>query len=317
MKVIHLEYPHSYNKNDFPPLAIALGFFDGIHKGHQQVFQTVKQIANEQQLHSAVMTFDPHPSIVLGKKDQVHYITPLKEKQRLIASLEIDYLFIVHFTKTFSNLTPEEFVEQYLVNLNAEHVVAGFDYTYGKFGRGTMETMKMHSQERFQVTIVPKLVNNQEKISSTAIRHLIREGQMAQIRPLLNRFYETKGVVIKGDQRGNQIGYPTANIDMQEDYLLPKTGVYAVEINIKNQWYVGMCNVGYRPTFKDPNESALSIEVHILQFNQMIYGETVTIKWHKRIRDEKKFNGIDELIGQLDKDAETIKQYFTDNGNLT
>lgn len=316
MKVIMLHHPHTFNKEDFPELAIALGFFDGVHRGHKKVITTAKRIAEELHLKSAVMTFDPHPSVVLGAKEtSVKYITPLQDKIQLIDSLGIDYLFIVRFTSSFASLEPDQFAADYLSKLNVRHVIAGFDYTYGRFGRGTMETLPVHSKGSFQVETVGKLEEKHEKVSSTAIRKLLSEGLTQEAKSLLGRFYTTKGTVVHGEKRGRTIGFPTANIRINSDYFIPKIGVYAVRLLVAGKWEEGVCNIGYKPTFKDPSHSELSIEVHIFEFDRTIYGEEVAVEWHSRIRSEKKFSGIEELKTQISKDKETAIDYFQTNSN--
>ncbi|MBS4194029.1 bifunctional riboflavin kinase/FAD synthetase [Lederbergia citri] len=311
MKVIMINHPHQYSKDDFPPMAIALGFFDGVHKGHQEVISTARKIAIENEWKSAVMTFDPHPSVVLGKERKtVQYITPLKDKIDLISTLEIDFLFVVRFTSAFSSLEPETFVKEYLINLNAKHVVGGFDYTYGRFGKGTMETLPIHGKGFFDVTTVDKLEDHHEKVSSTKIRQLLHDGEMIKAKDLLGRFYVTKGTVVHGEKRGRTLGFPTANIQLENDYLVPKIGIYAVRFNVAGRWYNGVCSVGYNPTFKVPGETMLSIEVHILDFDESIYGEEVQVEWHIYMRNEEKFNGIEELKLQISKDVQTAIEYF-------
>ncbi|QWC24517.1 bifunctional riboflavin kinase/FAD synthetase [Bacillus haikouensis] len=312
MKIITVHHPHSFKKEDFPPMVLALGYFDGIHKGHQRVIKTAVQSAGDQHLHSAVMTFDPHPSVVLGHKHKhIHFITPLEDKKEIISNLGVDYLFVVRFTSEFASLLPQEFVDQYIINLNVRQVVAGFDYSYGRMGKGTMETLPFHSRERFTSITVPKLTEEEDKISSTLIRNHLKEGNVSKVTTLLDRPYRMKGTVIHGDKRGRKIGFPTANIELTHPYLLPKNGVYAVRMKIHNQWYDGVCNIGFKPTFKNPDDYSLSIEVHLFEFNSSIYGEEVYIEWFERIRDEQKFSGIDELISQIQRDKETAITYFS------
>lgn len=312
MEVRRLTFPLNIEKDEFPPLAMALGYFDGVHRGHAEVIAKAKSEAAEKGLQSAVMTFDPHPSVVLGRKEQhIQYITPLPDKIEILKAEGIDYLFIVHFTTDFANLLPQEFVDQFIIGLNVKHVVAGFDFTYGRMGKGTMETLPFHSREKFMYSVVPKLTKGNEKISSTRIRSLIKSGRTAELPDLLGRFYTTAGVVIHGDKRGRTIGFPTANVSLNDDYIIPLTGVYAVRMKVHQRWYNGVCNVGYKPTFhKDAAE--LSIEVHLFDFSQDIYDEKVVIEWHQFIRKEQKFSGIQELVTQIEKDKETAIQYFSD-----
>lgn len=310
MKVINIQHPHQFNKNDFPEMAMALGFFDGVHNGHQEVILTAIKIANENNWKSAVMTFDPHPSVVLGNKSDVQYITPLKDKIELISSLHVDYLFVVHFTTLLASLEPEMFATRYLTDLNVQHVIAGFDYTYGRFGKGTMQTLPVHSKGNFNITVVPKLAKQGEKVSSTSIRKCLNDGDMIEAQTLLGRFYITKGTVIHGEKRGRTIGFPTANISTTDDYFIPKTGVYAVRLQVEGVWQEGVCNVGYKPTFNSPEKSQLSVEVYLFDFDRSIYDEKVVVEWHIRIRDEKKFNGIEELKTQINRDKEAAISYF-------
>lgn len=313
MEVYYLDHPHHMKQENIPPLVMALGFFDGVHLGHQKVISAAKKEADKRGFKSAVMSFNPHPSVVLGRSVQhVKYITPLEEKIRLIQDLGIDYFFVVRFTEEFANLLPQEYVDRYLIDLNVKHVVAGFDYTYGRLGKGTMETLTFHSREKFTFSVIDKLQFGQEKISSTAVRACIIEGRMDQLPHFLGRFYKTNGKVIHGEKRGRTIGFPTANVDIHDDYLLPPTGVYAVKLKIakSGETFQGVCNVGYKPTFHNEKADKPSIEVFIFDFDRYIYDEMVTIEWHRRLRSEQKFSGIDELIVQIEKDKAETADYF-------
>ncbi|MBY0144471.1 bifunctional riboflavin kinase/FAD synthetase [Neobacillus niacini] len=310
MEVIKLNFPLNIDKTTLPPLSMALGYFDGVHLGHQKVIMEAKRQAEVKGYRSAVMTFDPHPSVVLGKTNKhVQYITPLSEKVKLVEELGIDYLFIVHFTLEFANLLPQEFIDQYVIDLNVKHVVAGFDYSYGRMGKGTMEILPFHSREKFTFTVVEKLTCGNEKVSSTRIRQSLKEGRTADLPELLGRFYKTAGTVVHGDKRGRTIGFPTANVETNEEYILPPLGVYAVKIKINENWHEGVCNVGYKPTF---NKEALrvSVEVNVFNFDRDIYGKQVIVEWHKYLRKEQKFSGINELVAQIERDKQNAIQYF-------
>ncbi|WP_374049137.1 bifunctional riboflavin kinase/FAD synthetase [Neobacillus sp. OS1-32] len=316
MEVMKLEFPLNITKQEIPPLVMALGYFDGVHLGHQQVILEAKKQAMNKGMSSAVMTFDPHPSVVLAReKKQVQYITPLSEKIKVMEQLGVDYLFIVHFTAEFANLLPQEFVDQYIIGLNVKHVVAGFDYTYGRMGKGNMETLPFHSREQFTYTVVPKYTDNHEKVSSTRIRGLLKEGKIDSIPSLLGRYYTTTGIVIQGDKRGRTLGFPTANIELNDEYSIPPVGVYAVRIKVKDRWHQGVCNVGYKPTFHRDNQK-ISIEVFIFDFDQDIYGEEAVVEWHLYLRKEQKFSGVDDLIKQIEKDKQNASEYFRKAGTL-
>ncbi|MGN7479481.1 riboflavin biosynthesis protein RibF [Solibacillus silvestris] len=312
MNVIHLKYPHQLaQQNEKQAYSLAIGFFDGVHKGHQAVIEAAKQKAQLLNIKSAVMTFDPHPSIVLGgRNEKVFYITPLAQKLDTLQKLGVDTVFVVNFTSDFAKLTPEQFIEYFLIDLNVQHVTAGFDFSFGAFGKGNMELLAQLSNGQFGVTIIEKQKDDEEKISSTRIRKALQDGEMEQVRTLMGRAFEVPGIVVHGDKRGRTMGFPTANVQAMEGCYIPATGVYAVKILVQNKWYDGVCNVGYKPTFKNPDEKKLSIEVHILNFDKNIYGEEVVVGWYKRIRSERKFNGIEALIEQIELDKEQAIAYF-------
>lgn len=309
LKTIYLQYPNDLNIQQLKEAVVALGYFDGVHLGHQKVIQTAKAIANENRWLTAVMTFHPHPAVVLGKVDRIPAITPLQEKEKVMKDLGIDILYVVTFNEAFSKLTPQQFVDEYVIGLSIKHVVAGFDYTYGRFGKGTMATMPEHARGQFEITTVQKVEKDNEKVSSTLIRSLINEGHVEQLPQYLGRFYEMSGTVITGEKRGRTIGFPTANLSVSPEYVFPKKGVYAVKVKYEERTYNGVLNIGYKPTFHEQLPEP-SIEVHILDFDESIYGKQLTIQWRKRLRDEKKFNSAEELVAQIKKDKSEVEAYF-------
>ena len=311
MDVIHLKYPHQLKATE-GPYSLALGFFDGVHRGHQEVINSAIATAKEKGYKSAVMTFDPHPSIVLGgRNEKVFYITTLQQKLDTLATLDVDTVFVVNFTSDFAKLSPEIFVKHFILDLNVKHVTAGFDFSFGAFGKGNMELMRQLGAESFGVTVVDKYTDAEEKISSTRIRKALQDGDMEEARLLLGRAFEVPGIVVHGDKRGRKLGFPTANVQHMEGCFIPATGVYAVKILVQNEWFDGVCNVGYKPTFNNPDNKQPSIEVHIFNFEKNIYGEEVVVGWYHRIRSEKKFNGIDELVAQIEKDKRAAIEYLS------
>lgn len=308
MKTVRLTHPHQLNKNELDRTVMGLGFFDGVHLGHQKVIYQAKQIANENNLKCAVMTFSPHPKEILTNAHvPMNYITPLPDKIKLISELGIDTLYIIEFTKEFANLTPQQFVDDYMINLHVVHVVAGFDYTYGKLGKGTMETLKFHSRNQFDYTVVSKLEKTDKKVSSTNIRKLLSIGQLDHVHEFLGRNYTIKGKVVNGEKRGRTIGFPTANIERTEKYLLPMTGVYTVRMKIDDCWVNGVCSIGYKPTFHLQLLEA-TIEVHLFNFNEDIYEKDVIIEFISFIRGERKFASVDELIEQIEEDCKEAQR---------
>ncbi|MBL4968559.1 bifunctional riboflavin kinase/FAD synthetase [Bacillus halotolerans] len=312
MKTIHITHPHHLIKEEQPKSVMALGYFDGVHLGHQKVIGTAKQIAEEKGLTLAVMTFHPHPSHVLGRdREPKDLITPLEDKISQIEQLGTEILYVVKFNEVFASLTPKQFVDQYILGLNVQHAVAGFDFTYGKYGKGTMETMPVDLDGKADCTMVEKLTEQDKKISSSYIRTALQNGDVELANVLLGQPYFIKGIVIHGDKRGRTIGFPTANIGLNNSYIVPPTGVYAVKAEINGEIYNGVCNIGYKPTFYEKRPEQPSIEVNLFDFDQEVYGAAIKIEWYKRIRSERKFNGIQELTEQIEKDKQQAIRYFS------
>lgn len=288
---------------DHEPIALAVGFFDGLHLGHQKVIQKMINIAENKGLKKAVMTFDPHPSVVLNPEmKRTDYLTPMQEKKSILENIGIDYLFVVPFTSTFAQMEEKAFIQDYFTKNHVKEVIAGFDFTYGKFGKGNMLKLEA-DKDGFNVTTVDKCALDNEKISTTLIREQLTQGEIEKANKQLGRPYKIAGLVVQGEKRGRTIGFPTANVAPNELYVFPKLGVYAVTLKRENgQIYKGVCNIGVKPTFHDPSKSQVSIEVNIFDFNESIYGETVEVYWHAFLRPEQKFNGIDALISQIKAD---------------
>ncbi|GAB4072587.1 bifunctional riboflavin kinase/FAD synthetase [Barrientosiimonas marina] len=310
MRTITLTYPHTFSGEKLPETAAAIGFFDGIHKGHQKVINTAVTQARQSNSESAVITFHPDPSSVL-KNDgqQVQYITPLAEKQQILQELGVDRLYIITFDKTLASLDPQAFIDHFIIQLNIKHLAAGFDFSYGHKGKGNAGTLEDHSRGAFDVTIIEQVTSDEQKISSTRIRELLQSGNLEEANRLLGRTLSVRGTVKKGDERGRSIGFPTANLDISSDALLPKVGVYAVKVVWQNNIYEGMANLGYNPTFTaDRNEPI--VEVNIFDYNKDLYGEELVLEWHHYVRDEVKFDTREELIEQMEKDETAIRHFF-------
>lgn len=311
MKIIQLTYPITMNQAEIPKTVAAIGFFDGIHKGHQKVIHSAVKKAKSLQMESAVITFHPHPSVVLRQDaERVKYITPIAEKEKILKELDVDRLYMITFNHVLSKLAPKEFIDHFIIGLNIKHLIAGFDYTYGHKGKGNMKNITEYAEDKFSVTVIDKVNADDIKISSTRIRSLLEDGNISKVNELLGRKFIVSGLVVDGDKRGRTIGYPTANIDVNKDALLPRLGVYAVIIKVNRQLYQGMANIGVRPTFiKDDVKPTL--EVNIFDFDEEIYGKSVEVELHQFIRPEMRFSGIDSLVSQIQSDEEQIKNYFS------
>lgn len=310
MNIIHIQYPHDIPKNA-ERIVLAIGFFDGIHLGHQEVILTAKQAAVEQGIPCAVMTFNPHPREVLGKQSFPYALTPMNEKKRLLKQMGVDYLYIVHFDKTFAAISPQQFIDEVLVSLNVNCVVVGFNYTFGHKGLGTIQHLHQFSNNRYSLKVVdPKTIEG-DQVSSTLIREKLLNGQVENVSRLLGRHYLIRGTVVHGEGRGKKLGFPTANMQLSDPYFIPKTGVYAVRVTYDNRLFDGVMNIGFKPTFHNDNKEA-SFEVHLLDEAIDLYGHELKIEFISFLRSEKKFSGIDELITQIKLDCLKAKEHLTE-----
>ncbi|MFZ3576650.1 bifunctional riboflavin kinase/FAD synthetase [Virgibacillus sp. DJP39] len=311
MRTIELIYPHTLILEELPKTVAAIGFFDGIHKGHQEVINTAVSKAKESSMESAVITFHPHPSVVLKKEtEHVQYITPIREKQEILQQMDVDRLYIINFSKKLSSLSPQEFIDHFILGLNIKHLVAGFDFSYGHKGKGNMNNINSYTRGKFDCTTINKVELDNEKVSSTKIRSLLVKGNVEKVNEYLGRKLSVHGTVVEGDKRGRTIGFPTANLEINDDTLLPKIGVYAVKALYKGEVYEAMANLGVKPTFQ-PNETKPKVEVNIFDYSNDLYGEELQIEWCTFIRDEKKFNGVNELVEQIKSDELEIRRYFS------
>lgn len=316
MQIINIHHPYDPNELPKEDVVLALGFFDGVHRGHQEVINTAKHIAQERKMKLAVMTFNHHPAVVFQKVDhkKMKYITTVEQKEERMRQLGVDYLYIIEFTSAFASLSPQEFVDEYMVGLHAKVVVAGFDYTYGKKDVANMSVLPDYADGRFDVVEVAKFTDNELKVSSTAIRECMKIGDMPAANKLLGYSYEMTGTVVHGDKRGRLLGFPTANIKVPSYSLLPTGGVYVVKIKVAEKWYMGMAQIGYNITFE--SNRPMTIEVNILDFSDDIYGEQVSVEWLYFLRGEKKFDNVDGLIAQLKQDEQATREYFSSHGGL-
>lgn len=309
MKEIFMHHPYKENQIPSDEVVLVLGYFDGIHLGHQKVIEQGRKIAQEKGLKLALMTFNHHPSIVFNKVnfETMKTLCTPQRKAQMMAELGIDYFYIIDFTSKFAALKPQQFVDEYIVGLHAKAVVTGFDYTFGPKEIASTEHLPEYAKERFEVTVVPAFKMGEKKVSSTRIRNLLDEGEIEQTNELLGYTYETVGIVIHGEARGRTLGYPTANIDIRRSTRLPKIGVYVNRVKVSGKWYRGMASIGYNDTFGD--NLHLTLEVYILDFNEDIYGEEITVEWLHYIRGMVKFESVEELIQQLKNDEEYTRKF--------
>lgn len=286
--------------------SVALGNFDGVHLGHREILTRTVRTAHEKGREAIVYTFDPHPRVVLNKAPEIPKITTDKEKAELLEELGIDVVIVAEFTKEFASQSPSAFVENILVEeLGVRHLFIGQDYRFGKGRAGNPQTLQdMGPQYGFTVHVVPPVMVGNVRVSSSLIRELLMKGKISEANKLLGREFVIEGRVIHGHRRGKQIGFPTANIK-PEAKLHPPDGVYAVYCRVGDALYPGVMNIGRNPTFGDRK---VSYEVHILDFDREIYGETIRVYLIDRLRQEMKFSSIEDLKAQIVRDVAQGRQ---------
>lgn len=311
MQIIHLTYPIP-EKLFSSKIVLALGFFDGVHRGHQQLIKVAKKEALDRKIPLVVMTFDRHPKEVYqGAK--VTYIDSLNEKAYKMAQLGVDDLIVIHFNKQFCQLTAQEFVDNIVVKLQAEVVVAGFDYTYGPSDIANMKNLPQFAAGRFSIIEVPKQSYEGKKIGSTEIKRAVSEGEMPLAAELLGRPFVMSGKVGHGLRNGHKLGFPTANLVWDQDKIVPKIGVYATKTKLNGQWYESMTSVGYNVTINKGKK--ILIESNLFGFDQEAYDQEMIIEWYQYTRGEIKFASLAELKKQMEQDKEEIERYFAQSKN--
>jgi len=290
---------------------VTIGTFDGVHIGHKKIIERLVNTAKKNGLQSVVLTFFPHPRMVLQNDANIKLINTIEERSLILKQLGLDVLIIKKFTKDFSRLTAEEFVSEILVKqLHAKKIIIGYDHHFGRNRSANIEDLKAFGiQYDFDVEEISAQDINEVSVSSTKIRNALVEGDVKTANKYLGNYFMLTGKVVKGKSLGNTIGFPTANLNIKETYkLIPKLGAYIVKTIYKNQTVYGMMNIGTNPTIKSNNQQ--SIEVHFFNFNESIYNKTLTIELLDRIRDEQKFDSIEDLKIQLQKDKITSLNYI-------
>ncbi len=289
------------------PKVICLGNFDGVHKGHQELIRKTVKLAKENNYASQVISFYPHPRSFFN--ENIQYINSLAEKNRLVSKLGADSLELLSFNQELSSLSAEDFIKDIIYKkLKTRILVVGYDFFFGKNRQGNPEFLKEKaSQYGIEVYIIPPVKVAGQLVSSTLIKEELQAGRIKEANELLGYNYQLSARVITGKQIGREIGFPTANLDYHKDKLLPGRGVYAVKVSYKRQEYFGLANIGIKPTVK--KDSSLEVEVHLLNFEGDLYGQTLQVEFLDKIRDEKKFSSLEELKEQIKIDRGQIKKY--------
>jgi riboflavin kinase/FMN adenylyltransferase len=295
---------------EFTNSVITLGNFDGVHRGHQELVRKVMARAREIGALSLVVTFRPHPLKILAPEKCPPLISIYEEKIRLFEKLGIDVLVKIPFTMEFASMSPEDFVRDVLCDtLGAREIFVGYNYRFGKGRRGNTDMLKRLGKELgFVVRIVDQISVEGEVVSSTKIRDLLKRGSVEHAARLLGRSYAITGIVVRGDGRGKLLGFPTANV-VPKHSIIPSHGVYAVRLLVRDKMYDGIANIGLRPTF---NKKEPTIEVHVFDFSEDIYGEEISLYFVGRIREERRFGGADELVSQIHSDIAAAREMLVE-----
>jgi len=290
---------------------VTVGSFDGLHVGHRDVIGRVRDLAKAKGGTSVVVTFDPHPRRLISPEDSPRLLTTLDEKSEAFERMGIDVLAIVSFTQELRSLTPEAFIDRYLVEfLDMTTVVVGYDHGFGKDRSGDLATFERIGKKRgFEVVSVPPTLSEVEPVSSTRVRAHISLGEIESAAKLLGSGYTVSGIVVKGDGRGREIGFSTANLELDCEKQLPPNGVYAgtVRVGKDPQKWLSAINLGTQPTFDGADRK---LEVHILDFNRMIYGEYVSVELTTRLRGEQKYDNVYQLKMQIQEDIEEARRHL-------
>lgn len=296
-------------------IVLTIGTYDGVHLGHQKIIAHINGIARKIGGESMLITFHPHPRIVINNNFKIQLLSPLEEKFELLKTYGIDHVVVVPFTRDFSQQLPQTYVQDFLVkNFRPKRIVVGYNHRFGKNRAGNINLLRaLGVALGFDVTEIGKQEVDSLGISSTKIRAALNEGAVQIANILLGHTYGLQGIVVEGKQLGQQIGFPTANIVVEEsNKLIPANGVYAVRVKVRGVFYYGMLNIGLRPTVNQ-NMLLKTIEVHIFDFACDIYGEKIAVHFVAPIRKEQKFANINALVEQLKRDEQTVRSLFSNN----
>ncbi|MCI5839172.1 MAG: bifunctional riboflavin kinase/FAD synthetase [Peptoniphilaceae bacterium] len=292
------------DENDFNPKAIALGNFDGLHRGHMSLMNETIKISLENELVPSVLLFKENTRELLQQKGD--YLTSLTDKINILVECGIKSFVLVKFDEKFSSLSRREFISKFLIErLNVKYIIVGEDYKFGHLAKGNVSYLKENEEYYgYKTKIVPLKNSDGHKINSTEIKSLIRSGKIKKANERLGRNYSISGTVIKGKQRGRTLGFPTANLNTDFNYTLPKNGVYFTKIIIENKSYYGLTDIGNNPTFENKEKK---IETFIVDFNSDIYAKKITIQFLEFMRNDYEFESADKLVEQMNKDLNNVK----------
>lgn len=288
---------------------VTIGTFDGVHAGHRTIINRIINLAKKRNGQSVLITFEPHPRFLINPQHRLKLLTTLEEKKSLLEKLGLHHLVIAPFTKEFANQEAKNYVEDFLIKkIKPSVLVIGYDHHFGKGRSGNFNLLKQYAEQgHFQLEEISKQLVEDAHVSSTTIRKALELGDVREANNLLQSNFQLSGEVVIGDQRGRTIGFPTANLQISSDKkLIPPNGVYAVKAIVNNQRFNAVMNIGFRPTVTDTPE--LRLEVHLIDFDEDIYGENLKVEFIERIRAEKKFSSFEDLKKQIELDCERASE---------
>ena len=286
------------------PMCACIGYFDGMHVGHQALIRRTIELAEKHGCESALITFDPDPWVTVRGIQNVKHITTLRQRINMAVSFGIQNVIKLKFSKEMSMLEPSEFTSRILGHLRLRAIVCGFDFRYGKNGAGSAETLRQALT--CETSVIEAVSDSQGKISSTRIEQALVKGDIRAVNRMLGYRYQLEGTVMHGRHKGTGLGFPTANLSYAQEYLLPKSGVYAGYVTFDSKTYPAMINIGHNPTLNF--QDALSVEAHILNYKGDLYGKRITISFSEYIREEKDFRNRTNLIMQLEQDTRNVQR---------
>ncbi len=287
---------------------VTIGTFDGVHRGHQEIIGRLVDGARRTSSSSVVVTFHPHPAVVLGKRQSANYLTTPEERADLLGELGVDVVITHPFNREVASWSAHQFISELDAHLGISHLLVGEDFALGKGREGNVARLRELGQEfDYQVTVIPPVTNSDVVVSSSMIRERIMEGNVAQAARLLGRYYQIRGQVIPGDGRGKLLGIPTANLSIWAERTVPKAGVYACRVTLDGESYLAVTNIGVRPTFEDAPVLP-RVETHLLDYDGDLYGKELALEFHERLRDEKKFSSVQELVAQIQADISRTRE---------
>lgn len=286
-----------------------IGNFDGIHLGHKEIIETAKRRSRENSTRSCVITFNPHPQKVLGRKD-LSLIFPLERRFEMLEATGIDAVVCLNFTRELSKVSAENFIKDILLDrLKIKDIVVGPGFSFGHKRKGNVDLLRSMGETHGFNTVVAEVARvDDQVVSSSAIRKLVRDGEISEANRFFGYDYYIEGVVVEGERRGRKLGFPTVNLDTEWE-ILPKPGVYATYVRLPDGFHESITNIGIRPTFE---ESKLTVETHLFDFNDDLYGKKVGVSFVERLRDEKRFASVDELVAQIEHDVAAVRGILRD-----